>query len=72
MEKIHIEIRDDIKPSIAVQCVKQVIDMGMISHDSKGGEHYCWATRFAATEGNIIVSVRPYRKSDCFVVYKDK
>ena len=72
MAKIQIEIRDDINPSIAVQCVKQVIDMGRISHDSKGGEHYCWATRFASTKGNLVVSVRPYTKNDCFVVYKER
>lgn len=72
MAKIHIEIRDDISPSIAVECVNQVIIEGKVSHDTKGKAYYCWATRFATSEGNLVVSVRPYRKSDCFVVYKYK
>lgn len=72
MAKIHIEIRDDISPSVAVECVNQVIMGGKVSNDTKGNAYYCWATCFTTMEGNLIVSVRPYRKSDCFVVYKDK
>ena len=70
--KIHIDIRDDITIGLAMTCVKQVIDDGKVSTDTKGNKYNCWATMFNTDEGKIVVSTRPYRKSDCFVVYKYK
>jgi hypothetical protein len=64
--KIHIDIRDDIKPEIALERVKQVIKGGRVS---KNNTMYCFMSIFG---DNITVVTREYRKSDCFVVYKYK
>lgn len=66
--KIHIDIRHNISPTIALECVRQVIARGKISAN---GKSYCYATTFDTDEGEIWVSIRPYRKSDCFLVYKN-
>lgn len=66
--KIHIDIRHDISPTIALECVKQVIKMGKVSGN---GKSYFYATTFDTNEGEIWVAPRPYRKSDCFLVYKN-
>lgn len=66
--RIHIDIRHDISPTIALECVKQVIKQGKIS---ASGKSYCYATTFGTSEGEIWVVIRPYRKSDCFLVYKN-
>jgi len=65
--KIHLDIRNGISPTIALECVRQVVAMGRISAN---GKSYSYATNFNTNEGEIWVAVRPYRKSDCFVVYK--
>jgi hypothetical protein len=62
--KIHIEIRNDINPALALTKVKQVIEQGKISND---GKNYCWITEWS---DDIVVYTRDNRKSDCFVVYK--
>jgi len=64
--KIHIDIRDDIDPEVAVRRVANVISDDRISRNNT---LYCYLTTW--TDG-ICVSVRDYRKSDCFVVWKDK
>lgn len=66
--KIHIDIRNNISPTIALECVRQVIAQGKISAD---GKSYCYATTFDTDEGEVWVAIRPYRKSDCFLVYKN-
>lgn len=65
--KIHIDIRNDIEPTLALECVKKVIENGRISKDNT---QYCWLTTFDTQEGEIRVWVRDYRKSDCFMIYK--
>lgn len=65
--RIHLDIRDDITPSLALECVKRVIERGKISNN---GKSYCYATTFDTDEGEIWVHPRPYRKSDCFLIYK--
>lgn len=70
MEKIHIEIRDDIKPEIALSCVTRVVADGKISKGENGKMYYCWLTTFDTTDGEIAVSTRQYRKNDCFIVWK--
>lgn len=70
--KVEIDIRDDIKPDIALECVKQVVASGKISRDGKGKLYYCWITTFGTPLGKIIVFTRGNRKNDCFVVSKDK
>ena len=62
--RIHIEIRNDINPALALTKVKQVIEQGKISND---GKNYCWITEWT---DDIVVYTRDNRKSDCFVVYK--
>lgn len=67
--KIHIDIRHDISPTIALECVKQVIKAGKMSAN---GKYYCYATTFDTNEGEVWVVARPYRISDCFLVKKIK
>lgn len=66
--KIHIDIRDYISPTLALECVKQVIKQSRISTNSKS---HGYATTFGTSEGEVWVAVRPYRVSDCFLVYKN-
>ena len=66
--KIHIDIRHNISPIIALECVRLVIAQGKISAD---GKSYCYATTFDTDEGEVWVAIRPYRKSDCFLIYKN-
>lgn len=70
MGKIHIEIRDDIKPEIALSCVVRVVASGKISKGENGKMYYCWLTVFDTPDGEIAVSTRQYRKNDCFIVWK--
>ena len=60
--KIHIDIRHNISPTVALECVRQVIAQGKISAD---GKSYCYATTFNTDEGEVWVAIRPYRKSYC-------
>jgi len=62
--KIHIQIRNNIDPDLALSKVKQVIEQGKISND---GKNYCCITEWT---DDIVVYTRENRKSDCFVVYK--
>ena len=66
--KIYIDIRHNISPTIALECVRQVIAQGKISAD---GKSYCYATTFDTDEADVWVAIRPYRKSDCFLIYKN-
>ena len=66
--KIHIDIRHNISPTTALECVRQVIAQGKISAD---GKSYCYSTTFDTDEGEVWVAIRPYRKSYCFLVYKN-
>ena len=68
--KIHLDIRSDISPTLALECVKQAIGRGKISAD---GKSYFYATTlFDTNEGEVLVAARPYRKSDCFLIYKNE
>lgn len=71
MGKIHIEIRDDIKPEIALSCIVRVVANGKISKGENGKMYYCWATTFDTPDGELTVWTRQYRKTDCFVVLKN-
>ena len=72
MAKIEIDIRDNISPTIALECVKQVVANGKISQGEKGKMYYCWATTFDTSDGEIVAQTLQYRKNDCFIVYKLK
>ena len=72
MAKIEIDIRDDISPSIALMCVKQVVANGKISKGENDKKYYCWLTTFNTSDGEVAVVTRQYRKNDCFVIYKLK
>lgn len=41
--KIHIQIRNDIDPALALSKVKQVIEQGKISNN---GKNYSWITEW--------------------------
>lgn len=69
---MKIDIRDEIPPEIALECVKQVVKEGKVSTGENGKKYYCWGTRFKTNIGNIMVATRQYRKDDCFIVYKIK
>ena len=69
MTKIHLDIRHGISPIIALECVKQVVARGKVSAN---GKSYCYATTFDTSDGEVWVAVRPYRKSDCFLIYKNQ
>jgi hypothetical protein len=64
--KIHIDVRDDIDPEDAVRRVAIVISGGRVS---KNNTMYCGLTSW---KDGVMVSINEYRKSDCFVVWKDK
>lgn len=68
--KINIDVRDNIKPELALRLVARVIDSGKISKGENGKMYYCWLTTFDTPDGEIAVSTRQYRKNDCFVVWK--
>lgn len=70
--RVEIDIRDDIKPEIALECVEQVIRGKRVSMGENGKMYYCWATTFDTPLGELVVHTRQYRKSDCFMVYKNK
>ena len=70
MGKIHIDIRDNIKPELALGLVASVVAIGKISNGEHGKMYYCWGTVFDTPDGEIMVSTRQYRKTDCFVVHK--
>lgn len=65
--RIHLDIRDDIPPTIALECVRHVVAQGRMSNS---GKSYCYATAFETSLGDVWVSTRQYRKSDCFLIYK--
>lgn len=67
--KIHLDIRHGVSPTLALECVKQVIEQGKISND---GKSYCYATTFDTNEGEVWVETRQYRKSDCFLIHKNQ
>lgn len=68
--RINIDIRDDIPAEIALECVKMVVKQGRVSEGEHGKKYYCWATEFDTPAGDVWVATRPYRKHDCFIVYK--
>lgn len=63
--RIHIDIEEGIAPTIALECVKQVVNMGRIS---KNDTMYCYATEFDTKHGELVVLTRDNRKTDCFAV----
>ena len=65
--KIHLDIHDDIPPTVALNCVSKVVADGRISND---GKSYCYATCFDTSVGEVWVATRQYRKSDCFLITK--
>lgn len=67
--RISIDIRHDIPESIALECVKQVIATGKVSGN---GTSYCYATTFDTSVGEVWVHPRQYRKTNCFLVYKNE
>lgn len=67
--KIHIDVRDDIPSTIALNCVSKVVAEGKVSNN---GTSYCYATSFDTSVGEVWVTTTQYRKSDCFVVRKAK
>ena len=67
--KIHLDIRDDIPPAIALKSVYEVVKEGRTCND---GKSYCYATHFETSVGRIWVCTNLYRKSDCFLIVKDK
>lgn len=69
MSRIIVDIRDSISPSTALLLVERVVTEGRISND---GKIYCYATSFRVGKDEIMVAIRPYRKNNCFVVYKIK
>ncbi len=69
-QKINIDIRGNINPSLALSLVARVIADGKISKGENGKMYYCWLTVFDTPDGEIGVSTRQYRKNDCFVVWK--
>jgi len=64
--RIHIDIRHDIPTDLALRCVAKVIEQGRVSAN---GKMYAYATVFDTHSGEVWVAARPYRKSDCFLVY---
>ena len=65
--KIHLDIHDDIPPTVALNCVSKVVAEGRISNN---GKSYCYATCFDTSAGEVWVTTRQYRKSDCFLITK--
>lgn len=75
--KIEIEIRDDISPNIALDCVGNVISKGRISKGANNKMYYCWCSTFSIfniddIDYKVAVWVRNNRKNDCFIVSKNK
>lgn len=64
--RIHIDIRDNIPTDLALRCVAKVIEQGRVSAH---GKMYAYATALDTNIGEVWVAARPYRKSDCFLVY---
>ena len=66
--RIYLDIRNNIEPDIALQCVQIVIQAGKISNNNKS---YCCVTTFPYKKGLLVVHTRPYRKNTCFIIYKE-
>ena len=64
--RIYLDIRDNINPTTALECVKKVIEQGKISNN---GKSYSYATLFDTNKGEIMVATRQYRKNNCFLIY---
>lgn len=69
MARIHIDVRDDIPFVTALECVRRVVAEGRVSNH---GKMFCYGMSFLTEDGVVWVQTREYRKSDCFMVYKDK
>ena len=65
--RITIDIKNELSPSIALECVKRVINQGRVSGN---GKYFCYATLFDTADGEVCVVTNPNRKTDCFWVYK--
>lgn len=57
-----------LSPTLALECVRQVIAWRKVSANDKS---YCNTTTFDTYKGEVWVAVRPHRKSNCFLVYKN-
>lgn len=71
-QKIIIIIEDDIEPELAVEMVKQVIEVGKVSEDMKGRKFYCWGTLLEYKDNKFFVGTRHTRNENIasFVVQK--
>lgn len=69
---MKIDIRDNISEEIALELVLAVVKDGRVSEGEHGKMYYCWCTIFNVNGIEYVVSVRQYRKTDCFVVYKHR
>ena len=69
MGKIIIDNRSDLSDSDAIQLVIDVIREGRICND---GKQYCYLTGYRCTRGNYQVSTDLNKKSDRFVIIKER
>lgn len=68
MRNIHLSIMDEIDPVTALECVRQFIEFGRVN----GGKSYCRGTSFLTEDGYVWVTARKNRKSDDFLVFREK
>ena len=68
---MKIEIRDNIPDEIAIELVGVVIRQGRISK-KKDKMYYCWVTKITYQGEENTVYVRDNRKTDCFVVTRNR
>lgn len=58
MSKIIIHNESDLPDTLAVECVKRVMDMGFVS----GEKQYCWVSTFSTIlHNNLMVLARNTR-----------
>ena len=61
--RITITIDDSVSDEIAIRLIERVVGAGKISHNSKDGDFYCWATIYQTSEGDIAVYTSDRAKS---------
>jgi hypothetical protein len=69
MGRIIINNRTELSEEDAILLVYQVIKMGRISND---GKQYCYVSAFGGDNNRYCVATDLRKKSDSFVIYKDK
>lgn len=70
MEKLIIEVHDELDPRDALGWVSSVMAMGRIS-GAEGREQYCYVTTFG-NQAEVRVIAHLNEKSDRFVVRRSK